>query len=71
MTMGTINKVQCSARARTNVIWAGKCDSHRHSESFRGGNKESNVRRFIILLSVEGLTSFSINNCTNFFGEKN
>ena len=30
----------------------------------------SNVRRFIILLSGEGLTSFSIYNPTNFFGEK-
>ena len=28
------------------------------------------VRRFIILLSGEGLTSFRINNRTNFFGEK-
>ena len=27
-------------------------------------------RRFIILLSGEGLTSFRINNRTNFFGEK-
>ena len=32
-------------------------------------NKLSNVRRFISLLSGEGLTSFSINNRTNFFGE--
>ena len=35
-----------------------------------GGNKESNVKSFIILLSVEGLASFSINNRTNFLGEK-
>ena len=35
-----------------------------------GGNKLSNVKSFIILLSGEGLTSFSINNRTNFFGEK-
>ena len=35
-----------------------------------GGNKLSNVRSFIILSSGEGLTSFSINNCTNFFGER-
>ena len=30
----------------------------------------TNVSSFIILLSREGLTSFSINNRTNFFGEK-
>ena len=30
----------------------------------------TNVSSFIILLSGEGLTSFSINNRTNFFGEK-
>ena len=30
----------------------------------------SNVRSFIILLSGEGLTSFSINKPTSFFGEK-
>ena len=30
----------------------------------------SNVRNFIILLSREGLTSFSINNRTNFFVSK-
>ena len=35
-----------------------------------GGNKLSNVKSFIILPSGEGLTSFSINNRTNFFGEK-
>ena len=35
-----------------------------------GGNKFSNVRSFIILLSEEGLTSFSTNNRTNFLGEK-
>ena len=29
-----------------------------------------NARSFIILLSGEGLTSFSINNRTNLFGEK-
>ena len=28
------------------------------------------VKSFIILLSGEGLISFSVNNCTNFFGEK-
>ena len=35
-----------------------------------GGNKLTNVRSLIILLPGEGLTSFSIYNCTNFFGEK-
>ena len=35
-----------------------------------GGNKLSIVRSFIILLSEEGFTSFSINNLTNFFSEK-
>jgi len=35
-----------------------------------GGNKLSNVRGLIILPSGEGLTSFSINNGTNFFREK-
>ena len=39
-------------------------------EFHSGGNKLSNERSFIILLSGEGLTSFSINNRTNFFGEK-
>ena len=34
------------------------------------GNKLSSVKSFIILLSGEGLTSFSINNRANFFGEK-
>ena len=32
-----------------------------------GGNKLSNVKSFTILLSGEGLTSFSINDRTNFF----
>ena len=35
-----------------------------------GVNKLSNVRGFIVLLSGEGLTSFSINNRIYFFGEK-
>ena len=35
-----------------------------------GRNKFSNVRSFIILLSGEGLTSFTINNRTKFFDEK-
>ena len=47
-----------SARVQTNVILAGKRDSCR----------QINIRSFIILLSGEGLTSFSINNHTNFFG---
>ena len=34
------------------------------------GDKLSNVRSFIILLSGEGLTSFSINNRFNFIGLK-
>ena len=40
------------------------------SISYNGGNKLSNVRSLISLLSGEGLTSFSINNRTNFSGEK-
>ena len=35
-----------------------------------GGNKLSDVWRFIILLLGEGLTFFNINNRTSFFGEK-
>ena len=35
-----------------------------------GGNKLSSVRSFIILRSGESLTSFIINNRTNFLGEK-
>ena len=34
------------------------------------GNKLSDVRSFIILLSVEGLTSFNNDNSTNFSGDK-
>ena len=59
---------------------AGKRDSRRHSttglsendqrECRSGGNKLTDVRSFIILRSGEGLTSFSINNRTSFFGEK-
>ena len=30
----------------------------------------ASVKSFIILLSEEGLISFSVINCTNFFGEK-
>ena len=41
-----------------------------YRECRSGGNKLSNVTSCIILLTGEDLTSFSINNCTNFFGEK-
>ena len=49
-----------------------------HSSSFfenvvvagNGGNKLSNVRSIIILLSAEGLTSFTINKRINVFDEK-
>ena len=68
------------AHAWTSVILAGKRDSRRHSttglsendqrECRSGGNKLTDVRSFIILRSGEGLTSFSINNRTDFFGEK-
>ena len=64
------------AHAWTSVILAGKRDSRCHSPtSFSenvivAGTKLSNLRKFIILLSREGLTSFSINNPTSFFGEK-
>ena len=34
-----------------------------------GGNKLSNVRHFIILVSGEGLTFSSINNCPKVLGE--
>ena len=75
-----IFSILSSAKAWTSVILAGKRDSRRHSKTgFRendqreyrsGGNKLSNVRRFIILIPGEGLTSCSINNRTDFFGEK-
>ena len=68
------------AQAWTSVILAGKRDSRRHSttglseidqrECRSGGNKLTDVRSFIILRSGEGLTSFSVNNRTDFFGEK-
>ena len=57
------------ALAWTSVILAGKRDSRRHS-TICGGNKLSKVSSFIILLPGDGLTSFSINNRTNLFGEK-
>ena len=61
-----------SAHPWTSVILAGKSST---TTSFSenvvvGGNKLSNVTSFIILLSGEGLTSFSIYNRTNFFGEQ-
>ena len=56
------------AHAWTSVIFAGKRDSRRLSTSSffewecrTGGNKLSNVRSFIILLSGEGFSCFSIN----------
>ena len=68
------------ARALTSVILAGKRDNRRHSptgfsendqrECRSGGNKLLNVRNFIIFWSGEGLTSFSIKNRTDLFGEK-
>ena len=39
-------------------------------ECCSGGNTLSNVRSFIILPSGDGLTTFSINDPANFFGEK-
>ena len=61
------------AHAWTSVILAGKRGSRLHPstgflrECRSGGNKLSNVN---ILLSGEGLTSFSVNNRPNFSGEK-
>ena len=59
----------------TSVILVAKRDSRRNStkgfKSRSGVNRSSNVKSFIILRSEEGLTFFSINNPTNFFGEKN
>ena len=55
----------------------GKRDSRRHSTTgfnenvvVAGTTELSNVRSFIILLSGEGLTFFSINNRTNFLMKK-
>ena len=63
--------------AWTSVILSGKGDSRRHfTTSFSenvdgsGGNKLSNERSFTTLLSGESLTFMSINNRTNFIGEK-
>ena len=59
------------AHSWTSVILAGKSSTTSFSENVVvGGNKLSNVTSFIILLSGEGLTSFSIYNRTNFFGEQ-
>ena len=68
--MGIINTKYSVVRAReptsfgrenvTAIVILSRC----------GWNKESNVRSFIISLSVEGWTSFSINNRTNFIDEK-
>ena len=69
-------RILSSARARTNVILAGKFGSHRQSAtSFSekvgsGKNKLSNVRSFIIQRSGEGFISFNGNKRTNFCGEK-
>ena len=63
------------AHAWTSIILAGKRGSRCHCTTIflrkchSGGIRLSNVRSFIILLSGEGLTSFTINNRTNFFGE--
>ena len=66
-----------SAHAWTSVILAGKRDSRRHSITIFSENvvvAETSYQMykgsFISLLSGDGLTSFSINNRTNFFGEK-
>ena len=58
------------ARAWTSVILAGKRDNRRHSPTGFSENELLNVRNFIILWSREGLTSFSIKNRTDLFGEK-
>ena len=57
---------------RENVI--AVVNSRLHSDLLRvlacGGNKLSNVRSFIILLSGEGLSFFSINNRTDVLVKK-
>ena len=67
-----IFSIVSSARASGRVILAGKRGSRRQSTTRgrSGGNKLSNVRSFIILLSGEDLTSFNNGNSTNFSGEK-
>ena len=59
------------------IILAGKRDSRHHSTTSFSENVvvartsfKKSCKSFIILLTGEGLTSFSINNRTNFFGEK-
>ena len=59
------------------AILAGKCGSRRHSTTSFSENVEVAETSYqmlevlaFILPSGEGLTSFSINNRTNFFGEK-
>ena len=63
-------------QAWTSVILAGKRDSRRHSttsfseEVVVAGTSYQMLESFSILVSGEGLTSCSINNPANFFGEK-
>ena len=63
-------------QAWTSVILAGKRDSLRHSttsfseEVVVAGTSYQMLESFSILVSGEGLTSCSINNPANFFGEK-
>ena len=70
--MYEIFSIVSSARASGRVILAGKRGSRRQSTTRgrSGGNKLSNVRSLIILLSGEGLTSFNNDNSTTFYGEK-
>ena len=67
-----IFSIVSSARAWGSVNLAGKRGSRRKStkRGRSGGNKLSNVRSFIILLSGEDLTSFNNDDSTNFSGEK-
>ena len=70
--MYEIFSIVSSARAWGSVILKGKRGSRRQSTTRgrSGGNKLSDVRSFIILLSEEGLTFFNNDNSTNFSGEK-
>ena len=67
-----ISSIVSSVRAWGSVILEGKRGSRRQSTTRgrSGGNKLSDVRSFIILLSGEGLTSFNNDNSANFPGEK-
>ena len=67
-----ISSIVSSVRAWGSVILEGKRGSRRQSTTRgrSGGNKLSDVRSFIILLSGEGLTSFNNDNSTNFSGDK-